>query len=124
MFLDHQALELLGFHLALVRITSYNVCYTKLLRSKAGVEEFIDSNETWIKAHITKFSFISPDETEVVLKFDVKDEGYIVERRIFDYELAKTVITSYSIHYTKLYEYQIFPYLNFSKELLSDISST
>ena len=58
--------------------------------SKAGVEEFIDSDENWIKAHITKFSFISPDETEVVLKFDVKDEGYIVERRIFDYELAKT----------------------------------
>jgi digeranylgeranylglycerophospholipid reductase len=58
--------------------------------SKAGLEEFIDSNENWIKAHITKFSFISPDETEVVLKFDAKDEGYIVERRIFDYELAKT----------------------------------
>jgi digeranylgeranylglycerophospholipid reductase len=58
--------------------------------SRAGVEEFIDSNELWIKAHITKFSFIAPDETEVLLKFDEKDEGYILERRIFDYELAKT----------------------------------
>lgn len=58
--------------------------------SKAGVEEFIESDERWIKAHITKFSFIAPDETEVVLQFDSKDEGYVLERRIFDYELAKT----------------------------------
>ena len=42
--------------------------------SRAGVEEFIDSNEDWIKAHITKFSFVAPDDTEVLLKFDEKDE--------------------------------------------------
>ena len=58
--------------------------------SKAGVEEFIPSDERWIKAHITKFSFIAPDETEVILQFDKKDEGYVLERRIFDYELART----------------------------------
>lgn len=58
--------------------------------SKAGVEEFIPSDETWIKAHITKFSLTSPDETEVLLEFDEKNEGYVLERRIFDYELAKT----------------------------------
>ena len=60
--------------------------------SKAGVEEFIDSNEEWINTHIKKFSFIAPDETEVLLKFDEKDEGYIVERKIFDYELAMTAV--------------------------------
>ena len=58
--------------------------------SKEGVEEFINSDERWIKAHITKFSFIAPDETEVVLQFDSKQEGYVLERRIFDYELART----------------------------------
>ena len=58
--------------------------------SRAGVEEFIEPDERWIKAHITKFSFIAPDETEVTLQFDAKQEGYVLERRIFDYELAKT----------------------------------
>ena len=58
--------------------------------SKAGVEEFIDSDEKWIRAHINKFGMIAPDETEVTVQFDSKDEGYILERRIFDYELAKT----------------------------------
>lgn len=58
--------------------------------SKAGVEEFIDSDERWIRAHINKFAMVSPDETEVVVQFDSKDEGYVLERRIFDYELAKS----------------------------------
>jgi len=58
--------------------------------SKAGVEEFIDSDERWIRAHITKFCFIAPDESEVSLQFDTKQEGYVLERRIFDYELART----------------------------------
>ncbi|MHB1686521.1 MAG: geranylgeranyl reductase family protein [Ignavibacteriaceae bacterium] len=56
--------------------------------SKAGVEEFIQPDEKWIAAHINKFSLISPDGTEAVIEF--KDAGYVLERRIFDYELAKT----------------------------------
>ena len=56
--------------------------------SKAGVEEFIPSNEIWIKAHINKFSLNAPDGTEVIIEF--QDSGYMLERRIFDYELAKT----------------------------------
>jgi len=55
--------------------------------SKKGVEEFIPSDEKWITAHINKFSMNSPDGTEVIIEFD--DEGYVLERRIFDYELAK-----------------------------------
>lgn len=58
--------------------------------SKRGLEEFIDIDERWIRAHINKFSLIAPDETEVVVQFDPKDEGFILERRIFDYELAKS----------------------------------
>ena len=58
--------------------------------SKEGVEEFIDSDERWIKAHINKFSFIAPDETEVILQFDSRQEGYVLERKLFDYELART----------------------------------
>ncbi|MEE9573351.1 MAG: NAD(P)/FAD-dependent oxidoreductase [Candidatus Neomarinimicrobiota bacterium] len=71
--------------------------------SKAGVEEFIDSNEIWIKAHITKFSFIAPDETEVLLQFDSEQEGYVLERRIFDYELAKTAAITGAQILTRVY---------------------
>ena len=71
--------------------------------SKAGVEEFIDSNELWIKAHITKFSFIAPDETEVLLQFNSEQEGYVLERRIFDYELAKTAANTGAQILTRAY---------------------
>jgi digeranylgeranylglycerophospholipid reductase len=56
--------------------------------SKAGVEEFIPSDDKWIAAKISKFSFIAPDETEVIVDFG--DAGYVLDRRIFDYELART----------------------------------
>lgn len=56
--------------------------------SKKGVEEFIQLDEKWIAATISKFSLNSPDDTEVIIEFG--DVGFILERRIFDYELAKT----------------------------------
>ncbi len=56
--------------------------------SKAGIEEFITLDEKWIAAKISKFSFIAPNETEVEIEFG--EAGYVLERRIFDYELART----------------------------------
>jgi digeranylgeranylglycerophospholipid reductase len=56
--------------------------------SKAGVEEFIPSDEKWIAAKISKFSFNAPDGSEAIVDFG--DAGFVLERRIFDYELART----------------------------------
>lgn len=56
--------------------------------NKKSIEEFILSNDKWIAARINKFSLNSPDGTEVIIEFE--ETGYILERRIFDYELAKT----------------------------------
>lgn len=56
--------------------------------NKKGIEEFIESNDKWIAAKINKFSLNSPDGTEAIVEF--QETGYILERRIFDYELAKT----------------------------------
>jgi digeranylgeranylglycerophospholipid reductase len=56
--------------------------------SKAGVEEFIKPDPKWIATTVSKFSFNSPDGTEVILDFG--EAGYVLERRIFDYELART----------------------------------
>jgi digeranylgeranylglycerophospholipid reductase len=56
--------------------------------SKKGIEQFINPDEKWIASHINKFSFNAPDGEESVIEFS--DSGYILERRIFDYELAKS----------------------------------
>ena len=69
--------------------------------SKAGVEEFIPSDDKWISARIRQFSLNSPDGTEVIVEFD--DAGYVLERRIFDYELAKTAANAGAEILTRAY---------------------
>lgn len=54
--------------------------------SRAGVEEFIEPDEKWIASHIDKFSLVAPDETEVIIPLE--QEGFILERKVFDYELG------------------------------------
>jgi digeranylgeranylglycerophospholipid reductase len=56
--------------------------------SNAGVEEFILIDNKWIAAKISKFSLNAPDGSEVIIEFG--EAGYVLERRIFDYELART----------------------------------
>mgnify|MGYP005839551477 CR=1 FL=1 len=56
--------------------------------NKKSIEEFITPHEKWIAAAINKFSLNSPDGTEVIIEFE--ETGFILERRMFDYELAKT----------------------------------
>ncbi len=55
--------------------------------SKAGIKEFIEPDDAFISATVNKFAMISPDGTEVVLPYG--ETIYVLERRIFDYELAK-----------------------------------
>lgn len=69
--------------------------------SKAGVEEFIQPDEKWITAKISKFSLNAPDGTECIIEFG--DAGYVLERRIFDYELAKTAASAGAEILTRAY---------------------
>jgi digeranylgeranylglycerophospholipid reductase len=55
--------------------------------SKDGLEEFIPPSDKFIASVIDSFSLNSPDGSEVVIPLD--ETGYVLERRIFDYELAK-----------------------------------
>lgn len=55
--------------------------------SATRIAPFIDPDEKYIASHINKFSLISPNGTEVTVPLE--ENGYILERRIFDYELAK-----------------------------------
>lgn len=56
--------------------------------SKSGIEEFIAVDDKWIASKISKFSFVAPNEYEVTLQFN--DSVFVLERRLFDYELART----------------------------------
>ncbi len=69
--------------------------------SKKGVENFIEPDEKWITAHITRFSLNAPDGNEALIEFD--DSGYVLERRIFDYELAKTAANAGAEILTRAY---------------------
>lgn len=55
--------------------------------SEPSIAEFIASDEKWIAAHINKFSINAPNGEEVLIKYP--DDVFVLERRIFDYELAK-----------------------------------
>jgi digeranylgeranylglycerophospholipid reductase len=69
--------------------------------SRAGVQEFIQPDTRWISTVIDKFSFNAPDGTEVILP--LPDIGYVLERRIFDYELARTAAAAGAQILTRAY---------------------
>ena len=77
--LVHTTIAGLSSFLWLLRITSYNVCYTKLLRNKYHA--------------MTRGVLMQSEDPEATLK------SFGINR-----QYAILVITSYSIHYTKLYE--------------------
>ncbi|MCH7972374.1 MAG: NAD(P)/FAD-dependent oxidoreductase [Bacteroidetes bacterium] len=56
--------------------------------NREGLEAFIKPDPKWINAEITKFGFVAPNGKKVIIDLG-KVEGYMLERRIFDYELAK-----------------------------------
>ena len=84
-----------------IRITSYNVCYTKLLRINLGA--------TAIGTTVTA----APGYPELATKHlsDITGIEFILAGDLIEatsdtgaYVLLSGVITSYSIHYTKLYD--------------------
>ena len=55
--------------------------------SREGLELFINPDKRFITSVINNFSLNAPDGTEVLIHLE--DYGYVLERKIFDYELAK-----------------------------------
>lgn len=56
--------------------------------NKTGIEEFINPDDKWIASKISKYSFVAPNGNEAVVQID--NVTYILERKIFDFELART----------------------------------
>lgn len=73
--------------------------------SKAGISEFVDIDKKWISTTIDKFSFIAPDNTEVIIPLG--EEGYILERKIFDYSLANLAASFGAEIQTRAYVYDL-----------------
>ena len=111
--------QLLRLNEAIDRITSYNVCYTKLLRNK---QRFLQMSRDICSSNAkmeVKY-LIDIDPSGILVRYNVQMEKEMtpeeaaeelypkdslinpVAKAIFEGE--EDVITSYSIHYTKLYE--------------------
>lgn len=73
--------------------------------SHEGVIQFIDPDPKWIASTVTKFRLIAPNGNSVVPRLD--GTGYVLERRIFDYELAKLAAKEGAEVVTKAYVYDL-----------------
>ena len=73
--------------------------------SKRGLVEFIEPDQKFIVAQINKFSITSPEGNEVLM--DNVEDAYVLERRVFDYELAKTAAKAGAEILTRAYVYDL-----------------
>jgi len=73
--------------------------------SHEGVIQFIQPDPKWIAATVTKFRLVAPNGKSVVPRLD--GTGYVLERRIFDYELAKLAAEEGAEVVTKAYVYDL-----------------
>ena len=96
-----------------IRITSYNVCYTKLLRVGAHQGYLICDMIQWLYTcdqsliQTLKFGIVErqPEVRQAQLDYIKERFGDDVKITHFnDIDEVFIVITSYSIHYTKLYD--------------------
>ncbi|MDA0987030.1 MAG: NAD(P)/FAD-dependent oxidoreductase [Bacteroidetes bacterium] len=74
--------------------------------SHEGVLQFIEPDQKWIASTITKMNFISPSNIKITMPID-RNIGYVLERRIFDYELAKLAANNGAEVVTKAYVYDL-----------------
>jgi digeranylgeranylglycerophospholipid reductase len=73
--------------------------------SHEGVVQFIEPDPRWIAATVSKFRIVVPDGNSIVPRLD--GIGYVLERRIFDYELAKLAAREGADVVTKAYVYDL-----------------
>ena len=69
--------------------------------SDPGIRLFVDPDPRWLASTIDRIRLIAPDDTEI--EFDMLEKGYILDRRIFDYDLAQYAANEGAIIVTKAY---------------------
>ena len=73
--------------------------------SRDGVVQFLEPDSKWIASTVTKFRLVAPNGNSVIPRLD--GIGYVLERRIFDYELAKIAAKEGAEVITKAYVYDL-----------------
>ncbi|MBI3111089.1 MAG: NAD(P)/FAD-dependent oxidoreductase, partial [Ignavibacteriales bacterium] len=73
--------------------------------SHEGVVQFLEPDPKWIAATVSKFRIISPSGGSVIPTLE--GIGYVLERRMFDYELAKIAAREGAEIVTKAYVYDL-----------------
>lgn len=75
---------------------------------KDGIENILDEpvDTRWIAAEIKRFKFVAPDGTTI--NPQVPMIGYVLHRKLFDYDLAKRAANIGAQIVTKAYVYELF----------------
>lgn len=73
--------------------------------SHEGVIQFLEPDPQWIAATVTRFRLVAPNGKAVEPKLD--GTGYVLERRLFDYALAKRAVEEGAQVLTKAYVYDL-----------------
>jgi digeranylgeranylglycerophospholipid reductase len=73
--------------------------------SHEGLVQFLEPNPKFIASTVTRFRLVAPNGKEVIPRLD--GVGYVLERRIFDYELAKVAAEQGTEVVTKAYVYDL-----------------
>jgi digeranylgeranylglycerophospholipid reductase len=69
--------------------------------SNRSLESIVDIDPSWIAATIRRFRLVAPDGNAV--EPDLGGHGYVLERRIFDYALARLAVQTGAELHTKAY---------------------
>jgi digeranylgeranylglycerophospholipid reductase len=69
---------------------------------ESGLRQFVEIEDSWIAEKITSVKLVSPNLTSVDIDFSA-ETGYILNRRIFDYDLSRYAANAGAEVYTKAY---------------------
>ena len=69
---------------------------------ESGLSQFVEIEDSWIAEKITSVKLVSPNLTSVDIDF-AAETGYILNRRIFDYDLSRYAANAGAEVYTKAY---------------------
>jgi digeranylgeranylglycerophospholipid reductase len=73
--------------------------------SHDGVIQFIEPDSRWIAATVKRFRLIAPNGKSVIPKLD--GTAYVLDRRLFDFELTKLAANAGAFVQTKAYVYDL-----------------
>ena len=69
---------------------------------ESGLRQFVEIEDSWIAEKITSVKLVSPNLSAVDIDF-AAETGYILNRRIFDYDLSRYAANAGAEVYTKAY---------------------